>query len=87
MIWLIALNVAAQIADYLSTRRVLERGGVELNPASRLIIERFGMMPWLVLKAAVAAWAVLAWYPDVVPGLLTAALFFGVAAYNWRLVG
>lgn len=86
MIWLILLNIAAQVADYASTKYILKNGLNEENAITLRFIQKFGMTAWLIAKIILATWAVLAWYPIIIPGILTALLFFGVAIYNWRLV-
>lgn len=51
---LIAL-FALQIADAVTTKRVLERGGRELNPVVRWLIEKLGVTGGLAAKVIFAS--------------------------------
>ena len=53
-----------QIADVVTTLGFLRRGGREANPVVRWIMTRYGNMPGLVLKVALAMALTLvaAWY-------------------------
>jgi len=85
MIWLVALVALGVLADYITTKRVIERGGRELNPLPRWIMGRFGPEAWLALELGVAVWVVIAGWPATWPGLLAAAALFSVAFWNSRV--
>ena len=84
MIWLIALNIVAQLLDVHSTSRVLSRGGVELNPVARWLLNRVGMWPVAMAKLGLAVALVWATYPLLWPGLIMAGIFMAVALNNYR---
>jgi len=79
----------ANILDIVSTNRVLERGGVELNPVMRWAMKVFGEY-WYVFKLAVAAippimlvYSGVAWAKE---GIWVCAAVYGiVAANNFRI--
>jgi hypothetical protein len=70
-----------QIGDWLTTRTILNRGGRELNPIVRFLIEKLGLDLALLLKGTLVL--VIAW----LTGPLVA--WFGVALYvlvvGWNL--
>jgi len=80
MIYLIsALFIAANILDWYLTKRILDKGGNELNP----ILRKFGVAkvklivcPLFVLAGFILHWAIL-----IVPTLIIA----GACAWNYRV--
>lgn len=85
----IALNILAQLADFWTTKLVLDAGGVELNPVSAFIIDATSIYVWAVLKLAVVGWLLYSTRKKVWrdPFWLAVSLpFFIVAFMNWRLL-
>lgn len=81
MIWAIgALLIALNIADWLTTRRIIALGGHEKNPAMDAVLRRWGFTGLAVAKILLVGPAVLAAliWPALwpVPALLC-------AAYGW----
>lgn len=85
MTLLIILNIAAQAADYVTTRMVLRSGGKELNPFSLFIMQGLSYEIWGLMKLGAAIWMVTATWPLMWPGLVLAGLGFAVAVHNWRI--
>lgn len=82
---LFVLVVALQAADGLLTWRVLRAGGRELNPAVRVLIDRFGIIPGLVLAKLVVVVVVGLFLRDQLLILLAiAALYAWVVRHNWQ---
>jgi len=78
--------VVANLADIISTNRVLDRGGVELNPVMRWAMKQFGRL-WFIPKLALAGVAAagciyMGWVWAVWVG---AAIYAIVAANNFRV--
>ena len=71
---------ALQVADALSTIKVIELGGRELNPIVRWLIEVFGMVPALVIKGVVVMLA--AWHLTTTMLLVMILFYFAVIAWN-----
>ena len=84
---LIALAVL-QVLDGMTTRRILDQGGRELNPVMRAGFDVLGFWPTIAIKGA-AMVALGAWGAGqagpIAPGLLV-ALYIGVVVWNWRQV-
>ena len=82
---LFLLYVALQLADYALTARILDRGGLELNPLVRTLIDTWGKRGLVVAKlvaVAVGGVALLYERADIVLGVLC-ALYALVA--GWKL--
>jgi hypothetical protein len=89
MIWLILLNVLAQIADFATTYLVLSSGGVELNPFSAAIIDKTSIYVWGALKLAVVGFWLQSTYKKpwfTIAAVGSALPFFGAAIWNWSLL-
>jgi len=81
-----AVLLALQVADVLTTNRVLARGGREVNPLMALAMRRLGRLWWvpkagLVGGAVAAAWL---WLPPpwLVGVLGLIVLGYGIVAAN-----
>lgn len=83
MIWLIALVLLAQFADYWTTKRGLALGYREANPAARWIINTLGIEVFAALKVIAGWFFVYVTWPLVWPGVLVAVAFFGAAIWNY----
>ncbi len=59
VIVLILMNVALQAMDAWTTVHALQAGGAEGNPASKWIMDAFGLDGWLLLKIAFMAFLVV----------------------------
>lgn len=77
----------AQIADIITTRKVLAQGGRELNPVIAFFMDKFGKNWWVakmligIAAAAYLSWAGYLWGVAVLSGLTAL-----VALNNWRQV-
>lgn len=74
MIWL-AVILIGQLADVITTKIILDRGGYEKMPLSRAIMERFGFGVWVAGKIIAS---VSVWY-FAPPAALAAACIIGGA--------
>lgn len=75
------------LADVHSTRMALRFDGVrERNPVSRWLIDRFGLLPGLLLKkAAIFAFACAAWRWSPPFGLLLLAVMAALQVwFGWK---
>jgi hypothetical protein len=82
-----ALFAAAQLADVITTKRLLSQGGRELNPVVAFFMSKMGKA-WWVAKGGIAliAAGLMHWagYPL---GILALAVLTGaVAANNYRQI-
>ncbi|WOI30030.1 DUF5658 family protein [Sulfitobacter dubius] len=77
--------LAAQIADVVTTNRVLAKGGREVNPVMRWIMDKTGDQ-WAVIKVAAALFfAVVLWAIGMAWAIWNiTALTWAVALLNWR---
>ena len=77
--------LAAQIADVVTTNRVLAKGGRELNPVMRWIMDKTGDQ-WAVVKVVLALIvAVVLWASGMAWAIwIITALTWAVALLNWR---
>lgn len=86
--WPLVAMAIAQLADVLTTIRVLRAGGREMNPVIAWMMESLGGAGWIVAKLALAAGATwLLWsagYPQLI--WIAAGLVALVALRNWRQV-
>ena len=82
---LFVLIVVLQVADAYLTSRILGAGGHELNPVMRLLMDRMGVMPGLVV-AKVALSAMIGLFLRHQPLLLAliAVLYGCVVVNNWN---
>ncbi len=74
MPWLLALGVI----DWLTTRAILARGGYERNPLAKWFMDRIGVMPFLLGKAAfmgLAGWLASPWWWLWVPAVVFYVVF------------
>lgn len=86
----LAIGIAGQIADWLTTKWVLAKGGVELGALAGAVIRKLGIWGAFPLKLGLGASPLLAQilYPD--PGLwafvsaIVAAGGFIPAGYNYK---
>jgi len=80
---LIILFGALQIGDLLTTEKLLDSGGKELNPVMRSLFTRFGMHNVLVFKvvAMITFGIILA---EILPValLLLIVMYIGVVSWN-----
>lgn len=77
----------AQIADVLTTRRLLDQGGRELNPVVAFFMGRMGRQ-WWIAKIAIA-WAgaaALHWFGYTWVVAILAGVIGAVALNNWRQI-
>lgn len=82
---LLFLVVALQAADGFLTWRVLRAGGREINPAVRLLIDRFGIVPGLFLAKLVVVVVVGLFLRDQLLILLVIAVLYAwVVRHNWQ---
>lgn len=93
LIWLLAVSVSAfQLIDGWLTLRIIERGGVELNPLMAWLFKMFGDAPVLYAAKLAVIWFVLSgaflgWFESEGGVVLLAMLtvFYGwVVAYNYE---
>lgn len=77
--------IMANLADIVSTNKVLRRGGRELNPVMRWAMEKFGKF-WVVPKLALAGFAaaMILLYGDMWMLWAATALYAFVALLNLR---
>lgn len=87
----LALFAALQLADALTTRAIIKRGGFELNPLlrwlARITREFSGARwAWLVIGkgAAMAAFFVLVQLGAVHAQALAVLLYLVVVVHNWK---
>lgn len=82
---LVAL-AALQVLDGVTTRRVLDQGGRELNPVMRAAFAAIGFWPVIAAKGAalvlLAAWMASRAGP-IAPAVMT-AFYAALVAWNWR---
>lgn len=82
---LLILVTALQAADGYLTWRILRAGGRELNPIVRTFIERFGLVPGLVLSKLAMVALVGVYVRDQLPALIVIAVLYAwVVRHNWR---
>lgn len=82
LIWCLVSGICLfQFADYWTTAKILQRGGVELNPVMRLLFKGFGLRTGLIIAkfyvalfVVVGAW--LGWFDGAAFALL--AVLFGI---------
>jgi hypothetical protein len=81
-LWLMALTVL-QIGDVLTTERILNNGGKELNPVMAFLFKKFGMGKTLIAKA-ILVFCVGVMFLELMPILLVPVtlLYVGVVAWN-----
>jgi len=88
MIFLTFTFALLMLADFDSTRRVLSKGGVELNKPLAWLMAKIGVIPALALaKVLPAALVLYAVSVDQMPWQLLAALdagYLGVVIWNYR---
>lgn len=80
------LLIGLQIIDYELTTGIIRRGGVELNPLLRRLMERMGVQPALISAKLIAAgmgW-ILAYHGEAFALAVLCAIYAGVCAWNWR---
>ena len=80
---LIVLFTALQVADVLLTLQIHKRGGRELNPLMRWLMDEYGTLPALVVSKAVLlalAYFYLVGFPSVLIALC--AGYAGLAGWN-----
>jgi len=87
-IWLFAWAAfaVAQAADIFSTNRLLSKGGRELNPVMRFLMDRLGDKWWvgkLLMAGAAGTLLHVSNIPELAFALATILLL--IAANNWRL--
>lgn len=84
MIYALLVFIILQIADAYLTIRIIDRGGRELNPAVRVLIERLGLVPGLTAAKALLIALVLMCLPIVPLWALIAldVLYLGVVGWN-----
>lgn len=65
------LFAALNVADWWTTKRILDAGGFEANPAMRWVLEKWGFAGLAIVKAGIAAVVIGAvlWWPDLWPAL------------------
>ena len=79
----LAAYVAAQLADVVTTRQALSRGGREGNPLIAALMRRLGSTGWILAKLAAAAVAAALLYAQGWTwALLALAAITGAVA--WR---
>jgi hypothetical protein len=83
---LAAALIALQVADVLTTRRILALGGYEKNPAMAWVILHTGIVGLAVLKVAFIALVIYAASRAEENLVMTGAVFFGLVAFYARLV-
>ncbi len=70
---LLAVLIALNIGDILTTLAVIRKGGTEYNPVGRYLMDRIGVLPAMILLKGVAI-------------LLAIALVLFFPAYWWVLL-
>lgn len=77
--------ILAALADIMTSKRVFDNGGIEVNP---IVAKLFGKRPPFAAMVAVkaAATGFVVWYGDPLWCYVGAALWTAAAVYNWRLV-
>ena len=83
----LAIFAALQVADVTLTTLILRRGGRELNPAMRWLMEKLGIVPGLALPKVVliGVFCALMNYPGAGTAIaLASALYAGVVAWNLK---
>ena len=86
LITILAL-LAVQIADVWTTNRILERGGRELNPFIRWIMDKTGdQWPFFKVTAALALAAAIWLYGEFWTVWLITAPTALIALNNWRVL-
>ncbi len=75
-----------QALDGITTRRVLDAGGREMNPVMRAGFETIGFWPTIALKGialvALGAWGAV--HGGAAAPALLAVIYAAVVAWNWR---
>lgn len=84
---LLAVLAVLQIADIVLTKKILDKGGKELNPFLNKIMQEVGVLPALLLVKGIM-FAVIAWVfmfnPTPVIILVLINILYGfVVANNW----
>lgn len=82
---LTAILFLTQLGDWYTTRTILSKGGVELNPVAKKLMDEFGMDVALSLKTILVT-AAGYWIGSQEVWLLVAVILFYVFVliYNWR---
>ena len=87
---LLALTLAAfalQLYDWYSTRTILSKGGVELNPVAKFCMKLVGMDVYLAVKAVVVTALTFYLGSQVIwAAVAIVAIYVGVAIFNSRSV-
>lgn len=82
--FLFVLIVVLQAADAYLTWRILGTGGRELNPVMRLLMDRIGIMPGLLVAKVVLSATIDIFLYDQPPLLVLIAVLYGcVIVNNW----
>ena len=81
---LIVLFGALQIGDLLTTEKILNQGGKELNPVMNFLFHRFGMHKILVSKVLlmITFGIILA---EILPVALLLLVFVYIGVVGWNL--
>lgn len=83
MIYLLILLAALQAFDAITTRRVLDQGGREVNPFISRLINVLGFWPAMGFKGVVLVGA--CWAGGNVPVVVAiCVLYAGIITWNWN---
>lgn len=83
----LAIFAALQVADVTLTTLILRRGGRELNPAMRWLMDKLGTVPGLALPKVVliGVFCAVMNYPGADTAIAIASvLYAGVVAWNLK---
>ena len=80
---LLTANVVLQVVDFVSTYLIINKGGKEVNPVVRFLINKFSLFGGLVIAKSIGVAIVLYLYSlSSVVGLSIMAVFFQLIAIN-----
>lgn len=75
-----------QVADIVTTWKVLSQGGRELNPVMAWVMDHLGVLPGMVAVKAVLIGTVVAFPPGMVAMGVLCAMYAVVAVRNARQI-
>lgn len=82
---LFLLFAVLQWVDYELTTGILNRGGRELNPVMRAVMNRFGMRGFAAVKVIIVALGFGLAHIDATTALaVLCVVYIGVVVWNWR---
>lgn len=74
-----------QALDYYTTTTILGRGGVELNPIMKGLMDKLGVKPTLIVKGIIVTAAGYFLGEQQIAGLIAmVVVYIGIIAFNWK---